>query len=151
MKRLDRPRARPRREGATIRCANYSFSLQLANLADVCLDANRQVQSSRPSRAYSVEGPFRPCGCQASPTLSLSKTGDYSNSASRSVSPPSTIKCVLVTNLQTLRAARFGTHHSRRTRTYLAASTRAGQPIQLERGEPTGANRGASTRSCPPS
>ena len=52
--------------------------------------ANRPVQSSRPSRAYSVEGPVRPYACQASPTPLLLKPGDHSNSTSRSVSPPFT-------------------------------------------------------------
>jgi hypothetical protein len=49
------------------------------------MGTNRQVQSIRPSHAYSVEGPVRPYACQASPTLSLSKPGDHSNSTSRYV------------------------------------------------------------------
>ena len=63
--------------------------------------------------------------------------------------PHSTRTCVLVTNLQTLCAARFGTNHSGRTRTGHTAPTRAGRPIQLERGESTGASRSPSTHSCP--
>ena len=43
-------------------------------------------------------GPFRPYACRTSLALSQLKTGDYSNSTSRSVSPPSTRKLVLVTN-----------------------------------------------------
>jgi hypothetical protein len=67
------------------------------------------------------------------------------------LSPPSTRRYFLVTNFQTLRAARFGAHHSRRTCTRHAAPTGAGRPIQLERGESSGASRGASTDSRPPS
>jgi hypothetical protein len=60
----------------------------MRDVADVCTDTNRQVQSSHPSRAYSVEGLVRPYARQASPTPSLSKPGDRSNSNSRSVFPP---------------------------------------------------------------
>jgi hypothetical protein len=55
------------------------------------------------------------------------------------------------TNLQTLRTAQFGTHHSRRTCTRFTAPAHAGRPIQLERGKPRGASRGASTYPRPPS
>jgi hypothetical protein len=64
---------------------------------------------------------------------------------------PSTRKFVLVTNLQTLCAARFCTLHSRRTRIHLPAPTRASRSIQLEHGEQNGASRCTSARSRPPS
>ena len=38
---------------------------------------------------------------------------------------------MLVTNLQPLRVARFGTHRSRRTRTRLAATIPEGRPVQF--------------------
>ena len=50
------------------------------------MDTNRQVQWSRPSRAYSVEGPVRPCACQVSSTPSPSNHGNHSSSTSKSVS-----------------------------------------------------------------
>ena len=58
------------------------------------MDTNRQGQSSRPCHAYLAGDPVRPY-----------------------VSPVSIRKYVTVTNLQPLLAARFGSHHSRRTRT----------------------------------
>ena len=77
----------------------FFLSAMSFGVADVGMDTNRQVQLSRPSRAYSVEGPVRRYACQTSLTLLLSKPGDHSNSISRSVlllSPPPN---VLVTNL----------------------------------------------------
>jgi hypothetical protein len=65
----------------------YSFSTGL-DIADICMDTNRRVQSSCPSRVYSVDVPIRPYARQAIQMLSLSKPGDHSNSTSRSVSPP---------------------------------------------------------------
>ena len=52
------------------------------------MNMNRQVLSSRPPRAYSVEGPVRPCACQTSPTLSPSKPGNHFNLTFKSVSLP---------------------------------------------------------------
>jgi hypothetical protein len=72
-------------------------------VVDVCMDTNRQIQLCRPSYAYSVEGPVGPFAHQTSLMPSPLKDGDHSNSISRSVSP--TFLPVLVTNLQTLRAA----------------------------------------------
>lgn len=54
----------------------------------------------RPSRVYSVGGPVRPYARQTNSMPSPSKTGDHSNSISRSVSPHG----VPVTNLQTFRS-----------------------------------------------
>ena len=51
------------------------------------MDTDRRVQSSHPFRPYSVEDPVRPYACQANPTSSPSKSGDHSNSTSRSVFP----------------------------------------------------------------
>ena len=48
----------------------------------------RQVQWSRPSRAYLAEGPVRPCACQVSPTLSPSNHGNHSISTFKSVFHP---------------------------------------------------------------
>ena len=59
------------------------FFLSAASFALLIVDTNRQVQSSRPSRTYSVEGPARPYVRHISLTLSLSKTGVHSNSTSR--------------------------------------------------------------------
>jgi hypothetical protein len=58
------------------------FSLSLCtelSVADVYMDANRQVQFCLPSRAYSMEGPARSYARQTSLTPSPSKTGDYFN------------------------------------------------------------------------
>ena len=55
------------------------------SVADVYGHA-RQVRSGLPSRAYLMEGPTQPYARLASLTLSPSKTGDHSNSTSRSVS-----------------------------------------------------------------
>jgi hypothetical protein len=60
------------------------------------MDTNRQVRLSHPSRTYSVEGPDRPYACQTSLTPSLSKTGDCSNSTSRSVVPLSSVHVSLL-------------------------------------------------------
>ena len=51
------------------------------------------------------------------------------------LSPPS-----IVTNIQTFRTARFGTHNSGLTFAPLAATTLAGRPVQLDRGESASAN-----------
>ena len=50
------------------------------------MGTNRQVQSSRPSRAYLVEGPVRPCVSQVSPTLLPPIPGNHSSSTFRFVS-----------------------------------------------------------------
>jgi hypothetical protein len=106
----------------TSRCANSSFSICTElDVSGVYMDANRQVQSSRPSHAYSVGGPPRPYAHQINLTLSPSKTGDHSSTQPQHLGP--------VTILQTLRVARFGARSSRRTRTRLAAATRAGWQI----------------------
>ena len=60
-------------------------------IPDVFVSTNRPAQSSRPSRAYFAEGPFRPYARQTNRTLSLTKSGDHSNSISRSVCPPYTV------------------------------------------------------------
>ena len=65
----------------------------ILNVADLWMDINRQVQSRRPSHAYSVGGPVRQFACQASPTPSPSKPGERSNSTSRSASPLS-LSCI---------------------------------------------------------
>ena len=66
----------------------FSFLCTGLGVADVFTDTSRQVQSSHPSRAYSVEGPVRPCACQISPTLSPSNPGNHSSSTFKSVSHP---------------------------------------------------------------
>ena len=69
-----------------VRHLSFSLFTEL-DIANTCTDTDRQVQSSRPSRAYSVEDPVRPFARQAGPTPSLSKPGDLSNSTYRSVFP----------------------------------------------------------------
>ena len=137
----------------TVRRFCFSPSELNPYFPDVRMDTNRQNQSNRPSRAYSVESPDRPYARLTCLTLSPLKIGSHSNLISRFLlSRSSTRPYVLVTDLQNHRAARFSAHNSRRTCSHLAASTRAGRPVQLERGEPTGAtNRGASSKSRPPS
>jgi hypothetical protein len=102
-------------------------------------DTNRQNWSSHPSRAYSVESPGQPCARQISLTSSPSKTGDRSNSTSRSVSLLSSHSVVV--KFQPVRAARFDSLHPRRASTRLATPTYAGRPIHLERVEPRGGSR----------
>jgi hypothetical protein len=70
----------------TVRRFHFLSALSL-RVADICMDANRRAQIRLPSRAYSVEGPVRPYTRQTSPTASVFKTGESSNSISRSALP----------------------------------------------------------------
>ena len=69
-------------------CQLFSLLYPELNIADVCMETNRHVWLSRPSRAYSAEGPVRPYARQTSPTSSPSKTGDHFSWTYRSVFPP---------------------------------------------------------------
>ena len=69
-------------------CQLFSLLHPELNITDVCMEKNRPVWLSRPSRAYLAEGPVRPYARQASPTSSPSKTGGHFSSTSRSVFPP---------------------------------------------------------------